>query len=370
MNQEFTFGVVGGYGATGREVVSELLKSCDGKILIGGRDLAKAKALAAKFGSRVSAACVDVLDASSLDGFCSRCSVSVNCAAPVMLLQDRVAQAAFRAHCHYIDAAGLLLVKERMLPHSQEIAGSGLSFVISAGWLPGISELLPVYAHAQARANMDTIECLTVYIGDTGEWSGNALREAAWLIRRLGSRRRGYFRKGEWRRANILDATCKINLGGPLGLRRFFMFSTPELDEVGARLNDCTLLSYACVAGFRTAIATTLVGLLPLSQSLGARLLRNALRKDRLPVGGFVVVQVIGRCQGRRLALTVRIVYEEHREYWINGLVPATVARMISESKGVKTGVHFLADAVDPVAFMAELRKSGVEQTENLEPCE
>jgi hypothetical protein len=86
-------------------------------------------------------------------------------------------------------------------------------------------------------------------------------------------------------------------------------------------------------------------------------------------VDGFVSTQILGRSQGRRLALTVQVVYRERRDYWIHGLVLATVARMVSERKGVQAGVHFLADAVDPIAFMAELRKAGVEQTENLEPC-
>jgi short subunit dehydrogenase-like uncharacterized protein len=106
-----TFGIVGGYGATGRIVASELWKSCEGEILIGGRDLAKGKTLAAEFDSRASAAHLDVLDAHSVDDFCGRSSIIVNCAGPVMVLQDRVAQAAFRGRCHYIDAAGMSLVK-------------------------------------------------------------------------------------------------------------------------------------------------------------------------------------------------------------------------------------------------------------------
>ena len=84
---------------------------------------------------------------------------------------------------------------------------------------------------------------------------------------------------------------------------------------------------------------------------------------------GFVSVQILGRSQGRRLALTVQIVYKERRDYWIHGVVLATTARMVSEKKGVQAGVHFLADAVEPIAFMAELRKAGVEQTETFEPC-
>jgi len=71
---------------------------------------------------------------------------------------DRVAQAAFSRRCHYVDAAGMSFVKERMLPHHREIEDLGLSFVVSAGWMPGMSELLPAYADAKARAGMDTIE--------------------------------------------------------------------------------------------------------------------------------------------------------------------------------------------------------------------
>jgi len=58
------------------------------------------------------------------------------------------------------------------------------------------------------------------------------------------------------------------------------------------------------------------------------------------------------------MALTVETIYEEPRAYWITGLVTATVARMISEGRLVKAGVHFLASAVDPSDFMAELQRA------------
>jgi hypothetical protein len=67
--------------------------------------------------------------------------------------------------------------------------------------------------------------------------------------------------------------------------------------------------------------------------------------------------------------LTVQVVYKERSDYWIHGVVLATAARMVTERKGVQAGVHFLADAVDPIAFMEALRKAGVKQTETFEPC-
>src|ERR1017187_6535881 len=212
MSRTVTFGVVGGYGATGRVVASELWKSCDGEILIGGRDLAKGKALAAEFDGRVTAVHLDIFDAHSLDDFCSRCSIIVNCAGPVMVLQDRVAQAAFRGRCHYIDAAGMSFVKERMLPHGREIEDLGLSFVVSAGWMPGLSELLPIYADTQAGARMDTIESLAVYFSDSGELATSALRDGAWYIHQSGLRSPGYFRKGEWIRAKMSEASRRVDL--------------------------------------------------------------------------------------------------------------------------------------------------------------
>lgn len=366
------FGLVGGYGAAGRIVAAELWKSTGASILIAGRDMAKARAIAAELDHRASAAQLDVLDDRSLNGFCARCSLIVNCAGPVTLLQDRVAQAAFRARCHYVDAAGMSLVKERMLPHDRAIEALGLSFVISAGWNPGLSEFLPLYADAQARARMDMIESLSVYQADCGEWSTSALLDAAAYIHKSGLQSPGYFQKGEWTRVKLSQASRQVDLGDPIGSRRFSLHSTPELRELGQRLNDCDFFPYAYVSGLRTIMAITLMASVPLPQTLAVHMVRNVFRRNRLPganeIGGFVVAQVLGSSQAQRSSLTARIVYKRGQDYWIHGVTLATVARMVAERRGVKGGVHFLADAVDPNVLMPELRKSGVEYCENFDP--
>ncbi|HYL92278.1 MAG TPA: saccharopine dehydrogenase NADP-binding domain-containing protein, partial [Alphaproteobacteria bacterium] len=346
MNERIDFGIVGGYGATGQAVVSELCKSGNGRILIGGRDLARGKALAAEYDGQVSAAFLDVLDTQSLDDFCRQCSVIVNCAGPVMALQDRVAQAALRQHCHYIDPAGMTFVAERMNDKSKEIADLGLSFVVSAGWMPGISEVVSVYAHALAKRQMDTVESVAVYFGDSGEWSVNALRDAVWYLRKLGIRSPGYFHRGKWEPLSRSAALSTANLGSPIGTRRFGVFFTPELNKVGGQLNDCDVLAYSYVSGVRTILASILVAALPLPEGVSVQLLRNVFRRNQqLPVGGFVVAKVIGQSQTRRLAVTVQMVYPAGRDYWIHGVAMAMAARMIVEGKGVQRGVHFLADA-------------------------
>lgn len=368
MARSNTFGIVGGYGSTGTATATELLKSTDGQILIGGRDLNKASALAAKLGNRVSAAQLDVLDARSVDDFCGRCSIVINCAGPVMLLQDRVAQAALRSRSHYVDVASLTFVNERMSPHAQAIADRGLFFVISAGWIPGISELVPAYAHAVARTKMDRIESVSVYFSDSGEWSDNALRDGAWFVHHVGFPRPGYFREGQRTSVKMSAASRIVDLGEPIGRHRFSLVSVPELDDLGRRLTDCDLFIYSYLSGIRTAAAAMLMALVPLPDRLGVRLFRNIFRRNRLPVDGFAVAQVLGQSQGRKCTFTAQVVYRDRRDYWINGLVPAAVARLISQGQAVRPGLHYLSSALDPLLLLSELKKSGVEHSEDFQP--
>ena len=367
MNRTVNFGVVGGYGATGKAVISELLKSGDGEVLLGGRDGLKSKAAAAEFGSRVSAECVDVLDAQSLDRFCSRCSLIINCAGPAKLLQDRVAQGALRARCHYVDPAGLSFVKEQMLPYAQQIADLGLSFVVSSGWTPGVSELLPVHAYLQAKTQMDSIESVNVYFSDSGEWSENALRDAAFYIGKLGFPKPGHFHKGVRVPCKLSEATRTIDLGNSIGRRQFSLVSMAELDELGHRLSDCDFSTYSYLSGVQTTAAALMIALLPLPEKFATRLMRGIFRRNQLPVAGFVVAHVAGRVRGRSAVLKSRIVFETGRDYWINAVTLATVARMVSATKGVQFGVHFLTEAVEPTGLMTELRKAGIGQSEIFE---
>jgi len=369
MNRFATFGVIGGSGSTGKAVAKELRCSTNKSILIGGRNLANSEAVAADLGA-VSAVRVDVRDPRSLKEFCGRCSVVVNCGGPVSELQDLVAQAALRTRSHYVDVAGLTLVREGMMPHDQELSDLGLACVISAGWLPGMTELLPAYSLAMSKTRMDAIHSVSIHSGDSGEWSSSAIRDIVWYLSKFGRRRPRYIRNGEWVRAKLPEVLTEKDVGNPIGRCLFSMSCLPEMAELMGRLKTCDGRAYTYLPSRRTAVVASLIALLPLPTDFAIRRMRPALLAESLPVGGFSVVQIQGRGAAREVCHRYQVTFKRGREYWMNAVVAATVARLISEGGAVKAGVHFLTDAVDPVSLMKELPKVEVSRMESFSPGE
>ena len=369
MNRSAIFGVIGGSGKTGTAVVRELCRSTGKTVLVGGRKMPDLRTLADKLGGAVSPLSVDVRNPRSLEEFCARCSVVVNCAGPVCELQDRVAQAALRTRSHYVDVAGLGLMRDRMMLHDQELSNLGLSCVLSAGWLPGMTELLPAYSLVTSGAQMDVVESVSVYSGDSGEWSDSAMRDVVWYLRKFGRKRPKYIRRGGLVRAKLAEVLIEKDLDSPIGRRLFAMSCLPETESLFERFKDHDGRAYTYMPSRRTAIVASLTALLPLPRDFAIRSMRQALLAPALPIGGFSVVEVRGRSNTREVSHLYQVVFEAGRGYWINALVAATVARLISVGEGVSSGVHLLIDAVDPVIFMNHLRNAGLSQTQWMSDC-
>ncbi len=367
MEKPFTFGIIGASGATGKVVVRALHKVTCGSLLIGGRDLEKSQALAAELDARTSVSLVDVLDSASLDTFCRQCAVIINCAGPVCRLEDRVAQAAFRNRCHYVDPAGLTIVDERMRPHDRTIAEAGLRFVISAGWMPGLTELLPIYAHARAKSSMDSVDSVSVYFADSGEWSRNALLDGVWFLRRRGIHGPTYFSRGQKVRAKSAQAMTTVDLGASVASGRFGLYWMPEMEQVGRRLADCDVLSYSYVSGIRNVAASMMLASIPLPEAVSVRMTQRIFERNRFAAGGFAVVKVRGTSRGSPSLATTSVTFDHGRDYWLHGTTLATVARLVADGRDVQPGVHFLAEAFDSSALVAALGEAGIWITERIE---
>ncbi len=102
---------------------------------------------------------VDLWDDAALAAFCSGASVVVNCAGPSYAVVDRVALAALASGAHYVDPGGDVPLW-RALSH-EDWEASGLTAVINAGLMPGLTSVLP---HWLAEGMVQR-RSLTAYVG-------------------------------------------------------------------------------------------------------------------------------------------------------------------------------------------------------------
>ena len=95
-----------------------------------------------------------------------------------------------------------------------------------------------------AKTRMDAIRSVTIYSGDSDEWSNSAMRDIVWYLRKFGRRRPRYIRNGEWVRAKLSEVLAEKDGGSPIGRCLFSMSCLPEMAELlgGFRVCDGALL--------------------------------------------------------------------------------------------------------------------------------
>ncbi len=364
MNRAKSIGVIGGYGATGSVVVNELLKQTDCQVFVGGRNFQKAQLMSQKNDDRITARYVDVYDEQTLSKFCKDCGIIVNCTGPGYHILDRVAQTALKHKCHYIDTSGEEKVLNSLTPHQDEMKHLGLTFLLSAGWMPGLSEVLPIYADMLAQKEFDCINSLDLYFADASKWSTTGTIDQLEFIYQNRSGISLDFSKyvKEWRAKNVFIKNSQlVTLPNPLGRQKVYLYYFENLKNF---VNKRTYPVGSYIAWLRWTTFLTVLYIrlfLKHNQEKAIRVFKNlyeANNESRGGNGGFIIVIIKGKKQHKEQKMIVTLF--ERRHYWLTGIVPATAARMILENKISTTGCHYLGDAVDATDFMAELAKVGV----------
>ena len=140
------------------------------------------------------------------------------CTGPTYQIGPRVALAALNHGCHYIDPGGSSFIWRALQPFHQQIRSSDLSFVLSAGWIPGLLEVLVRHSSELASAYLERPGFLRVYFGDSSEWSDTGFRDIIEVFRdRIGSGM-CYFENGKSRWPTPSQVAPVVDLPPPLGV--------------------------------------------------------------------------------------------------------------------------------------------------------
>jgi hypothetical protein len=132
-------GVIGARGAVGSAAAAQLIAA--GYPVRAGARTALCPDPAPR--GPVEVMRVDVDDPAGLYRFCLGCDIVLNCAGPATRIGARVAVAAAAADANYVDAAG----DDTLYASVREATGDRIA-IVSAGFHPGLSELLPRYLAA------------------------------------------------------------------------------------------------------------------------------------------------------------------------------------------------------------------------------
>jgi hypothetical protein len=239
--------VFGGYGTFGSLVARELAR-LGTPVVVAGRDLARAEALARELGPLHRACHADVRDMGSCCSTLQGSLVAVNCAGPFGSLDDTLLRACLRLNCHYVDIGDDRAYAARVREHGGQFAAHGLAAVYGCSSLPAISGALAVRLQQGVAGGRDVSPeraRVTLFIGNNNPKGVAAVRSLVAGLGRPIAAPQGTLYGFRHREVVMLPP--------PFGRRSVFNFESPDYDllpaQVGAR-------AVAVKVGFELRLAT------------------------------------------------------------------------------------------------------------------
>lgn len=341
-------GVVGASGAVGRHAAHALRSLGHGRLVLGARRTGPLTALADALGGPVEAVPVDVDSAESLEAFCHRCDVVLNCAGPSYRILDRVAVAALAAGADYVDVTGDSPVHVRLAgsPSAEEHR-----VLLSAGVLPGLSALLPRWF---ARGH--GLREMTVHVGGLERCTGAAAED---LLLSLPGASVSVAAFGHplaaWRDGAVVEGALRAREGAQAPHFPGTVFVQPFLTGEAQRLADSLGLHrldwYNVHPGERTrSVLTSAVGRADSGPEPAERLRRAA---DLDLVGNTPYYQMVySLADGSGAPHTLLARFTD--SYRMTGRVGAAATAAVARGE-TPPGVHHAADVLDPDTTVAAL---------------
>ena len=359
MSKNDTIGIVGGYGAIGVIVAEDLLKNTQYKVLIGGRSQEKTTELVNRLGSRASGKTVDLFDENSLDQFCGECFLIINCSAPSWEIKDIVLKSSLKSGSSFVDPG---IYYDKTGNYDEAFRQKGLSAVLYAGWVPGVTGILPRYLYGLYEKKIKKINSLHTFCGDRSGWSPNASVDIMHhFIKGVDS---GFFENGKWNSRSfihdLLDAKF-YKYPDPLGRYVVSPVFSIEHQKLAEEIKAQKLGFFAGIFGFRTLLKLLLIRYIDMEDEKAVEILRGALKAeaDKKGEGGAIVAEM--SCESTTGNIKVKASIYEKNSVWLTGICTSIAARFLISGDINKSGVHFLCDCVEPELFFEQLKLYGVQ---------
>ncbi|MBQ1023804.1 saccharopine dehydrogenase family protein [Micromonospora sp. C95] len=328
--------VIGGYGAVGRVVATTLARDSAYEVVVAGRDLARADALARTDPGRLTPRRLDLDDPRGLDGLLADAAVVVMC---VEHRNEAVARACLDRGVAVVDisaSADVLAGIERLDATAKR---TGTAAVLSVGLAPGLTNVLA--RRCTERLPPATSVDVTILLGAAGDHGPDSVR---WTVAGLTAPPDRTRRPGR----------ARVDLPG-FGVRTAYPFPFSDQYTLTRTLGVpvTTRLCFDSGAVTATLFGLRAAGAFRLADRLGgARLLTGAASRLRLGGDRFVVHASATDGGGRQVwsAVTGR------QEGQATGVVAAEIAIGLM-GRRYPPGVHHIDQIVDAGEFLKTIQR-------------
>ena len=364
--------ILGGYGNAGRAIADLLACETGVTMILAGRQLQQAQALAgtlnARYGGRrVLARYADAADCVSLRRAFEGVALVIVASCTIRHTLA-VAEAALAAHADYFD---LLLSSRRKLDALRSLAGkveqAGSCFITDGGFHPGLPAALVRYAarhfdemHSAITAGVMRLPWSRLSV------SGDSIQE---FVEEFADYSPVSFAQGRW--GKNWSGSRIVDFGAPFGRVRCSPMAMNEMFDLPARVPSLQETGFY-VAGFNVfadyvAIPVLMLALKlsPNSTRWGARFFRWSVSTFSKPPFGLVLqLDALGVSEGRPKRLRLRLSHEDGYVFTAAPVV-ACLKQYFSGSIRIP-GLHCQANLVEPSAFLRDMRGMGIRVIEEV----
>lgn len=346
--------VCGGYGEAGHRIAGKLARRFPDRVVVGGRNVERARQTAYRVGFGTKHVRVDVNDPISVHGAIGGIGLVINC---VDQRKPYLLSAAIDGGLAYADITADAKFFRDALARDATAKKSGSRVVLGTGLAPGIINVMARSAVEQLRG-ADSIHTATLLsLGD--EFGPEAVRYM------LDASRKPYnvFDGGEHRRVRPLSGAEMMTFPEPIGIRKVYRFPFPDQFFYPRTLDATTSISRVALdpawltALFAAIASARLLSLLPRSGT-GLSLERMFSPLQNLYGGkDHYAISVEASREARR----ARLGLVGHGESEATAIAASIFASALYEGTIDRRGVSLPEQALDPDWFLRELSKNNLE---------
>jgi saccharopine dehydrogenase (NAD+, L-lysine-forming) len=364
MKEHTRFLILGGYGFVGKLLAKYLLEeSTTTHLILGGRNLEKARAFAKELGNelRVSTIRVDATDRDSLRLALKDANVDflLN-AAPTSHATETVIKVALEAKVDYLDLQ-LSSEKMRILKNFEsEIKESGLCFITEAGFHPGLPSAMVRYTATQMDSITSALGCGYLNMGKDLPYS-EAVDE---LMEAFIHYQAQVFKNGKWTKPGSWDMR-NFNMGEEIGERMcysLFLEEFRELPKMYPTLRDTGFYMsgsnwLADIFVFPIVMLGLKIAPQTLLRPLG-KFMWWGMQQSPPPFVAALQVEATGEKDGKDLRFQIRV---EHKDAYEMTVIPvvACLAQYLDGSIR-EPGLHIMGQVVEPKRLFEDMERLGI----------